>query len=203
MLINRMGIRLLSQNVYSIASWYRVPSCKVYNAVPPPQQLLVGVQSSGSETNSNLNSGASSVCSTATSVLGSPVSSVGAPMVTTALRQVAQSGGNLPSAHIQINGFPYSQPLSTGCTSYSGYAGIYPQATPLQQVAQALRQSGPVTSTVAPVTSTTSMISKRSTETGKRPPQKRKFQESPVSLGAAVSQQVQVSSLSTRTQFQR
>lgn len=150
--------------------------------------------------NSNLNSGASSVCSTATSVLGSPVSSGGAPMVTTAVshRLVGQPGEHLPSGHIQTNGFMYSQPLSTGCTSYSGYAGIYPQATPLQQVAQALRHSDPFTSTVAHVTSAPSMVSKSSTETGKRPPQKRKFQESPaVSLGAAVSQQVQVPSLST------
>lgn len=181
--------RLLAENLLDTISREcgatRVPSCKVYNAVPPPQQLLIGVHSSDSETNPNLNSGSSSTCSAATSV---QLSSVGAPVVTTALPhgQVAQAGGHLSFGHTQTSGFPHSQPLlSTDCTSYIGYAGIYPQATPLQQVALALRQSGPVTSTVSPVTSTTSVVPKSFSETGKRPPHKRKFQEAP----AAVSQQ--------------
>lgn len=72
-------------------------------------------------------------------------------------------------------------------TSYIGYGGIYPQATPLQQVAQVLRQStSPVTATVGPVsiagclTSHTTAAS--SLEKDKRYAQKRKFQELPAAL---------------------
>lgn len=78
----------------------------------------------------------------------------------------------------------YSHPSVSGGTSYSGYGGIYPQATPLQQVALALRQAPPNTSSVA--TTSQAMVSPKTNtsscvEIDKRPPQKRKFQELPVS----------------------
>ncbi|XP_071722842.1 protein RIK-like [Rutidosis leptorrhynchoides] len=82
----------------------------------------------------------------------------------------------------------YSQPIISGGTSYSGYDGIYPQATPLQQVALALRQApSPINSTVPPTASmgitisnsATNLNSGSSSEKEKRPPQRRKFQELP------------------------
>ncbi|KAK6928097.1 hypothetical protein RJ641_006688, partial [Dillenia turbinata] len=69
--------------------------------------------------------------------------------------------------------------------SISSAVGIYPQATPLQQVALALRQSpSPVTSAVSPANPAANMVTglgvSSSSETERRPPHKRKFQESPV-----------------------
>ncbi|KAG2283811.1 hypothetical protein Bca4012_052499 [Brassica carinata] len=77
----------------------------------------------------------------------------------------------------------YLQPAAGG-TSYSGYAGIYPQATPLQQVAQVLKLSvSPVVSTVPPTLLIAASLSKpgdiSSMEKERRPSQKRKFQELP------------------------
>ncbi|KAL3624050.1 hypothetical protein CASFOL_032866 [Castilleja foliolosa] len=77
----------------------------------------------------------------------------------------------------------YPQGLTSG-TNYNGYCGIYSQATPLQHVALALRQStSPVTATVAPTTTTA-----ESTDPQKevhylaknKRSQKRKFQELPI-----------------------
>ncbi|RVW31452.1 Protein RIK [Vitis vinifera] len=139
----------------------RASSCKVYGAVPPPQQLLVGVQSSGNELNVKTSSTA---C--------------------------------LASSAPQSNLVCYPPPSLTAGTSYSGYGGIYPQATPLQQVALALRQSpSPVTSTIAPSTSSASTVPMSSaasfSEKEKRLPQRRKFQELPVALkGPTKPQQV-------------
>jgi hypothetical protein len=88
----------------------------------------------------------------------------------------------------------YVPPLVSGGTSYIGYGGIYPQATPLQQVALALRHSPPVASTVAPTTSASSRESKSTTSSDcekedQRPPQRRKFQEQPVvSKGTKLNQ---------------
>jgi hypothetical protein len=85
-----------------------------------------------------------------------------------------------------------------GGTSYSGYGGIYPQATPLQQVAQVLRQPpSPIPSTVSPTTSIANASPKSGmnsiAEKEKRPTQKRKFQEIPVgSKGPAKLHQVSV-----------
>lgn len=81
----------------------------------------------------------------------------------------------------------YSQPSVRGVTSYNGYGGIYPQATPLQQVALALKHSAtPVTSMVSqeklsPVAAVASKTSFSSTglSSEKERRQKRKFQELP------------------------
>lgn len=186
--------RLLAENLLDTISREcganRVSSCKVYSAVPPPQQLLVGVQSSGTEMHANMSSAATMACTAATSMPGVPVPSVVGMVIPTSISygQIVQPGALLSPGHTQTNGLPYSLSPLNACTSYSAYAGIYPQATPLQQVALALRQSGPVSSTVTPATSATRLMQKSSSESEKR---KRKFQESPVSLkGVAVSQQV-------------
>ncbi|TXG57687.1 hypothetical protein EZV62_015516 [Acer yangbiense] len=164
----------------------RAPSCKVYNAVPPPQWLLTGVQSSGNEQKVNADL-AAGLTSTVSITLAPPIASVTAAGVATAYSQAAltQSGGTLNCAQPQPKMVGYSQPILSGGTSYSGYEGIYPQATPLQQVALALRQStSPITSAVTPTTSVASTTTKSNvsytSEKEKRPPQKRKFQELPV-----------------------
>ncbi|KAI9154163.1 hypothetical protein LWI28_021880 [Acer negundo] len=164
----------------------RAPSCKVYNAVPPPQWLLIGVQSSGNEQKVNADL-AAGLTSTVSITLAPPIASVTAAGVATVYSQAAltQSGGTLNCALPQPNMVGYSQPILSGGTSYSGYEGIYPQATPLQQVALALRQStSPITSAVTPMTSVASTTTKSNfsykLEKEKRPPQKRKFQELPV-----------------------
>ncbi|KAG4925880.1 hypothetical protein JHK87_051420 [Glycine soja] len=175
----------------------RVSSCKVYSAVPPPQQvytavppphqqLLTGVQSSGID----LEAGASLITSSmsAAGVLTPvpPASLVGVTGVTGALTlgTTPQSIRHLSSGP-QANMTGYTPPpLVSGGTSYIGYGGLYPQATPLQQVALALRHSPPVASTVAPTTSASNRGSKSTLssdlEKEKRPPQRRKFQELPV-----------------------
>lgn len=170
----------------------RVSSCKVYNAVPPPQQLLSGIQSYGNEQKLNASS-VSGLTSTVSATLVPEVSFVIAPGVATVSSQGTrvQSGGMMNRAQHQQNMFGYSQPVLTGGTSYSGYEGIYPQATPLQQVALALRHSSsPITSSVAPTASVTPTMSVENSaaksnissmsEKERRPPQKRKFQELPV-----------------------
>ncbi|KAK7273327.1 hypothetical protein RIF29_14376 [Crotalaria pallida] len=170
-----------------------IPPPQVYSAVPPPQQLLVDVQSSGIELEASTGITTSSVSSTVVSIPVPPASLVLVPGVTTALIP-GQSAGYLSSGH-KANMIGYSPPLVSSGTSYIGYGGIYPQATPLQQVALALRHTPPVASTVAPTTSASNGESKSTTssdlEKEKRPSQKRKFQELPVdSKGTAKLNQV-------------
>lgn len=169
----------------------RAPSCKVYNAVPPPQPLITGIESFGNEqVNADLAAG---VTSTMGTIPAPPVPPVMAAGVSSVFSQAAllHSRGMLNSAQPQSNMVGYSQPILSGGTSYCGYEGIYPQATPLQQVALALRQStSPVTAVVAPTTSIayTSPVTNASQalEKEKRPHQKRKFQELPAnSIGTA------------------
>jgi hypothetical protein len=132
---------------------------------------------------------------TAVSTPVHPTSLVGVPCVMTAPTSgtTQQSTGYLSSGP-QANMIGYVPPLVSGGTSYIGYGGIYPQATPLQQVALALRHSPPVASTVAPTTSASSRESKSTTSSDrekedKRPPQRRKFQEQPVvSKGTKLNQ---------------
>ncbi|KAI6670365.1 hypothetical protein NL676_005250 [Syzygium grande] len=132
----------------------RVSSSKVYGAVPPPQQLVVGSNSSRSEVTESTNP-AAGLTSTSGFTTSPPLSS---PMV--------------------------HGPLVTGGTRYSGYEGIYPQATPLQQVALVLKQSTSVTSSVASAPALASVMSELSSkpdfEKEKRPPPRRKFQELPI-----------------------
>ncbi|CAO2816374.1 unnamed protein product [Amaranthus hypochondriacus] len=170
----------------------RVSSCKVYGAVPAPQQLLVGIQSLGTEMHGYLSTATSMASSAATSVPSIPALPVVAPVIPTTFSYgpLVQSENALPPGLACANGLPYSPPPLTACTSYSGYAGVYPQATPLQQVSFALRQSGPVSSTVAPATSAARVLPKSSSESETRPPSKRKFQESPAAFnGPALLQQ--------------
>ncbi|XP_057521716.1 protein RIK isoform X2 [Amaranthus tricolor] len=170
----------------------RVSSCKVYGAVPPPQQLLVGIQSPGTEMHEYLNTATSMASSAATSVPSIPALPVVAPVIPTTFSYgpLVQPGNALQPGLACANGLLYSPPPLTACTSYSGYAGVYPQATPLQQVSLALRQSGPVSSTVAPATSAARVMLKSSSESETRPPSKRKFQESPAAFnGPALLQQ--------------
>ncbi|KAK6266777.1 hypothetical protein QUC31_017614 [Theobroma cacao] len=163
----------------------RTSSCKVYGAVPPPQQLLTGVQSSGSETNVN--------ASSAAGLTSMAVTTPAPPVAITTGNSQGMVGGMPNSGPIQANAVGYPQPLVSRGTSYSGYGGIYPQATPLQQVALALRQSSPISSSVVPATSVASMgvpttsvpstVSKSNVSSTlqkeQQPPQKRKFQELP------------------------
>lgn len=157
----------------------------MYGAVPPPPQLQTGVNSPVNgikvndiptfipPNNANLSSVASS----------GPVS---------------QSFGLQNPGLSQANTACYPHGL-TSATSYIGYGGLYPQTTPLQQVALALRQStSPVTATVSPVTTAARTDLPRVV-----PPlpkdkhsQKRKFQELPVAAnGPAHPNQVSYSLL--------
>lgn len=157
-----------------------VSSSKVYTAVPPPPQLQVGLQSpiKASEMNGVAAFSSSALVGVSSLASQGPLSqSIGLPKP------------GLPQANTAC----YPHPLTSG-TSYIGYGGIYPQATPLQQVALALRQStSPVTATVAPA------ITAASTEPPKDLPptakyknsRKRKFQELPAAAkGSANLHQV-------------
>ncbi|XP_024006898.1 protein RIK isoform X2 [Eutrema salsugineum] len=163
----------------------RVSSSKVYGAVPPPQQLLSGAPSADNEQKPSLSSTYGLMTSLPIISPPNAVNPFSVPPATTLYPQfpvlqppVISNGGHLRPSPVN-----YLQPVAGG-TSYSGYAGIYPQATPLQQVAQVLKQSiSPVISTVPPTLLTATSLSKPSDisnkEKDRRPPQKRKFQELP------------------------
>ncbi|XP_048327245.2 protein RIK isoform X3 [Ziziphus jujuba] len=182
--------RFSSSKVYSAVP----PPQQVYSAVPPPQKLLTGVQNSGNDVklSSNSNTG---LTSSSTGVLPTPaVSSVGVSGISTVFSQgkVSQPGGLLVGGLSQADSIP-PQPILPSGTSYSGYGGIYPQATPLQQVALALRQSSsPVTSSIAPRTSVDNtepdMNLGFNSEKEKRPTQRRKFQELPIASKGSIKQ---------------
>ncbi|XP_030452150.1 protein RIK isoform X2 [Syzygium oleosum] len=163
----------------------RVSSSKVYGAVPPPQQLVVGSNSSRSEVTESTNP-ATGLTSTSGFTTSPPLSSPMVHGVSSVFTQgaVSMSGGVLGCIQTQPNMVHHSQPLVTGGTRYSGYEGIYPQATPMQQVALVLKQSTSVTSSVASAPALVSMMSELSSkpdfEKEKRPPPRRKFQELPV-----------------------
>uniref|UniRef100_A0A0D3FFE9 Protein RIK n=1 Tax=Oryza barthii TaxID=65489 RepID=A0A0D3FFE9_9ORYZ len=86
-----------------------------------------------------------------------------------------------------------SQPANGG-TFYGGYGGIYPQATPLQQVALTLKHasssSTQVVSATSTSTSTVAMVNPCSHAEADKRSQRRKFQELPVSQGATTEVQV-------------
>ncbi|CAH9109481.1 unnamed protein product [Cuscuta epithymum] len=183
--------KLLAENLLDTISAEfgasRVSSCKVYGAVPPPPQLLAGSNSLGDELKVN-NSQDANLSSASVGVSVPAVPSV-APGMDMNVSQgiVPQSLGSfimLPSQS-NTNYYPHT-PILSG-TSYMGYGGIYPQVTPLQQVALALRQSisktaaGSPESTTStrPLTTTTSFIQKE------RPPHKRKFRELPTNIMVA------------------
>nr|GEW92693.1 protein RIK isoform X1 [Tanacetum cinerariifolium] len=149
----------------------RVSSVKVYGAVAPPHQLLAGVQSTAVVSENTTKVIATSASLTA-DYIQSPVTS----LVTSPGTTTVTNGRSLPDVPFH----PQSS-LSHG-TSYNGYGGIYPQATPLQQVALALRQStSPITSTVSATQKAGNTVASTISEKEKRPPHKRKFQELPAS----------------------
>ncbi|KAL5219586.1 hypothetical protein ABZP36_020270 [Zizania latifolia] len=156
----------------------RISSSKVYGAVPPPQQLLDGVQMSGtipdvhSTLGPNVSTGAS-YSSVSTGVNASLV----APSVTLQSGCPTYYGVPPPS-----NLICPSQPANGG-TFYGGYGGIYPQATPLQQVALTLKHASSTS------TSTMAMVNPCSSAEADKRAQRRKFQELPISKGATAEHQ--------------
>ncbi|KAI8025085.1 Protein RIK [Camellia lanceoleosa] len=110
----------------------KVLSSKVYGAVPPPHQLLNGVQSSGNEMEANNSSAASLTSVPVNSIAIPPISLATHLGITTTLLQgtLSQSIG-LSYGHSQPNMVCYPHPSLSSGTSYSGYGQIYPQATPL------------------------------------------------------------------------
>ncbi|XP_020554822.1 protein RIK isoform X3 [Sesamum indicum] len=173
--------KLLAENLLDTISTEcgasRVSSCKEYGAVPPPPQLQAGIQSPGS---------ASKVRDIA------PFSSTALAAVSSVASQgaLSQSIGSSNPGPPQANTAFYPHGVTSG-TSYIGYGGIYPQATPLQQVALALRQStSPVTATVSPVTTPASI--EPPTEVNlpvkDKRSQKRKFQELPAAAKGPANQ---------------
>ncbi|KAI3841753.1 hypothetical protein MKW92_000769 [Papaver armeniacum] len=162
------------------------PSLNIAARIRGPN-LLAGVQSSGNEQNEN---GGVIGARTSSSVYSTPV----APQVSSATLpgmpcvhlqgSVSQNVGSFGYRPPSTTTASYPQPSVSSGTSYSGYGGIYPQATPLQQVALALRQSPyPVTS-VTTSASVGNSLSKPSSnpvsDSEKRRAQRRKFQELPV-----------------------
>ncbi|KAI3991048.1 hypothetical protein MKX01_017208 [Papaver californicum] len=163
------------------------PSLNIAARIRGPN-LLAGVQSSGNEQNEN---GVEIGGRTSSSVYSTPV----APQVSAATLPgvpCVNLQGSVPQ-NVGVFGYrppsattiSYSQPSVSSGTSYSGYGGIYPQATPLQQVSLALRQSpSPVISVTTPSASAGSALSKPSSnpvsDSEKRRAQRRKFQELPV-----------------------
>ncbi|KAJ6421548.1 hypothetical protein OIU84_028843 [Salix udensis] len=174
----------------------RASSCKVYNAVPPPQ-TLAGAHTAAIEHKLNTSPVTGLMLPTMSSTPSIPASLVSVSGVATVCSQgtVSQYGAMLTCGQPQPSVTGYSQPFVMGGTSYSGYGGIYPQATALQQVAQVLRQPpSPIPSTVSPTTSIANAAPNSGmniiAEKEKRPTQKRKFQEIPVgSKGPAKLQQ--------------
>nr|XP_018439213.1 PREDICTED: protein RIK isoform X3 [Raphanus sativus] len=164
----------------------RVSPSKVYGAVPPPQQLLAGASNPENAQKPNLSSAYGLMTSLPIIPTPNAVNQFPLPPATTLYPQfpvLQQPPGISNSGHLRPSPVSYLQPVAGG-TSYSGYAGIYPQATPLQQVAQVLKQSvSPVISTVPPTLLTAASLSNpsdiSSKEKERRPPQKRKFQELP------------------------
>ncbi|KAJ6836096.1 protein RIK [Iris pallida] len=170
----------------------RMSSCKVYSAVPPPQQLLTGVHTSGLQ---GVNANASPV--TGAESTSSTLSTAPNMVPLSASTNVCPLGSMLYAGSLPIYGNPqpavsFSYPSVAGGTCYTGYGGIYPQATPLQQVALALRKTpAPTTSVSATITSVSSSNPSLNTtpnsnsnslvKTVIQPPQKRKFQELPAS----------------------
>ncbi|KAK1273390.1 hypothetical protein QJS04_geneDACA008006 [Acorus gramineus] len=159
----------------------RLSSCKAYGAVPPPQQLLVGAPNSSGEPevagSSSSAGGSSSIMPSFTTTTVPPVSSASSAVL-------YPPGSAISYGQSQSHTLTYSRPLVPG-TCYSGYGGIYPQATPLQQVALALRQAPTQTaSVVSPAVSTSTVLPKNNSNTirqmDKQPPQKRKFLEQPI-----------------------
>ncbi|THU50935.1 hypothetical protein C4D60_Mb06t25640 [Musa balbisiana] len=166
----------------------RISSTKVYGAVPPPQQLLLGTESSSKVASAGNVNQIAIFPSTATCSMvatqsflpgGDPLSAVS---IVSSQGTAVQSGDVLKYGNPQ-NLVSYTVPAVTRATCYNGYEGIYPQSTPLQQVALALRQASTSSACVSSTScfvDTTERKSSLNAKADARPPQKRKFQEIPV-----------------------
>ncbi|XP_073292642.1 protein RIK-like isoform X2 [Primulina huaijiensis] len=163
--------KLLAENLLDTISGERgarrASHCNLYDAVPPPSQLEAGLQSIVNSPNPNYVSSSSSTALASVNNVASKC-------------YVSQSIGE------SNPGVAYPHTLSiSGTTSYIGYGGIYPQATPLQQVALALRQStSPVTAAVSPMTTAVSVkpLTEESPSVNNKWTKKRKFRELPATI---------------------
>ncbi|GLJ47063.1 hypothetical protein SUGI_0993630 [Cryptomeria japonica] len=165
---------------------------RVYNAVPPPQQLMsetviTKANTVKSDVMSELESSAlgtdlavvaSSSSNACISLLGNTSSSIATLLNLAGTGVYPQLQQNQQTQSVHISG------ASSG-TSYNGYGGIYPQATPLQQVALALQRPPPPVSVkpgslISANVPTKAQSSYSNGQIGKQPPKRRKFQELPV-----------------------
>uniref|UniRef100_A0A0D9VR70 Protein RIK n=1 Tax=Leersia perrieri TaxID=77586 RepID=A0A0D9VR70_9ORYZ len=189
---NIEAAKVLAENLLdTIAAEFgasRISSSKVYGAVPPPQQLLDGVHTSGTipDVHSALGT------NVPTGALHS-FASTGANASLVAHSVIPQSGPPSYSGVPPPSNLIYPSQPANGGTYYGSYGGIYPQATPLQQVALTLKHASSssthVVSATSTSTSTVAMVNPCSyTEADKRS-QRRKFQELPVSKGATTELQ--------------
>ncbi|CAL4929789.1 unnamed protein product [Urochloa decumbens] len=175
----------------------RISSSKVYGAVPPPQQLLAGLDTSGARSDVHSTLGPNVLPGASQSFASTGViAPVVAPAVTLQSGALAYSGIPPPS------NMTCPIPPLNGGTFYSGYGDIYPQATPLQQVALTLKHASSSTTQVVPVTNTLTSTAIKSNsssdvETDKR--SRRKFQELPVSRGPTTEENSQQGSTFVRT----
>ncbi|XP_042452388.1 protein RIK-like isoform X1 [Zingiber officinale] len=160
----------------------RISSTKVYGAVPPPQQLLVGTESSSKIISAGNSNQAPVFPSTTTgnvAVTQSFVPSGVASISGSVFQSVEQLKYGNPQSSVS-----YALPGVSSVTCYNGYEGIYPQTTPLQQVALALRQASSSSASVPSINSLASSTERKSSsapEADTQPLQKRKFKELSVS----------------------
>eukprot|EP01018_Ginkgo_biloba_P035251 Gb_05577 [translate_table: standard] len=200
----------------------KLSTLRVYNAVPPPQQLLTENKEVKADTDKANETSAVSTTSVGDSTAGTLFSStaaIGLPVITSscvapqpnlvctglygtpgAVASTIHSHPSSPGLAFsfgQITSTSYPQVQQTQPaqsphvaavapgTSYSGYGGIYPQATPLQQVALALQRPPPPMSIKPDSAHTASTPTKAQStfnngQSEKQPTQRRKFQELPV-----------------------
>ncbi|KAJ8483810.1 hypothetical protein OPV22_016295 [Ensete ventricosum] len=176
----------------------RISSTKVYGAVPPPEQLLLGSENSSMVASAgNVNQIAVSP-STATCSMVATQSFLPGGIPPSAVSLFSSQGTSVQSGDLLKYGNPqnlvsYTVPAVTRATCYNGYEGIYPQSTPLQQVALALRQASTASACVSSTSylvDTTERKSSLNAKADARPPQKRKFQEIPVTSKVSTAFQV-------------
>ncbi|XP_042392366.1 protein RIK-like isoform X1 [Zingiber officinale] len=160
----------------------RISSTKVYGAVPPPQQLLVGTESSSKIISAGNSNQAPVFPSTTTgnvAVTQSFVPSGVASISGSVFQSVEQLKYGNPQSSVS-----YALPGVSSVTCYNGYEGIYPQTTPLQQVALALRQASSSSASVPSMNSLASTTERKPSsapDADTQPLQKRKFKELSVS----------------------
>nr|AGT17016.1 hypothetical protein SHCRBa_059_B13_F_20 [Saccharum hybrid cultivar R570] len=186
---NLEAAKVLAENLLdTIAAEFgasRISSSNVYGAVPPPQQLLAGTDTSGARSDVHYTLGHNVLS-------GAPHSFASTAVIAPAV--AVQSGAPTYSGVPSPSNMAYPIPPVNGGAFYNGYGDIYPQASPLQQVAFTLKHASSSAAQAVPVTSTpTSMATKENStldvEMDKR--SRRKFQELPVSKGPTESQNSQ------------